>query len=152
MRVRIKGFRMKIIRTLISALLFSLLVSLLATTDRTLEALVRMDAILDKVAAEVTALTLAATNVRTPADAVVSIKRFSSIVVRLQNEFRLLGDAYADSLNASVLVDTADRYRRRMESLGKAYGRALGRFSPLIRTSAEFGSAFENVRRLGLIQ
>lgn len=141
---------MKIIRTLISALLFSLLVSLLVTTDRTLEALVRMDAILAEVAVEVRAL--AARNVRTVEEAVESVKRFSSIIVRLQNEFRLLGDAYADSLNASVLVDTADRYRRQMESLGKAYGRALGRFSPLIRSSAEFCSAFENVRRLGLIQ
>ncbi len=143
---------MKIIRVFTAVFFFSLLPSLASAADRTDEALSRIDVILNKAVTEVTALTLAVTNIRTPAEAVVSIDRFSSIISRMQNELRILGDEYAGSVDTKTVLGKTAEFRQRMQPVGKAYGQAIGRLPPAILNSDDFRSAFDKLRRLGLAQ
>jgi hypothetical protein len=126
--------------------------SLAKAADRTDEALTKIDVILEKAIDEVKILTIAATNIRTPAEAVVSLDRFSSIIDRMQNELRILGEEYAGSVNAKTVLGKTSEFSKRVQPVGKAYGQAIGRLPPAILNSDDFRSAFDKLRKLGLAQ
>lgn len=143
---------MKHIRLALAVVFFSILPNLVTAADRTDEALTRIDAILVKAVAEVQTLTQGVTNIRTPAEAVVSLDRFSSIVTRMQNELKLISDEFSGSVDTKTLLGKSAEFRQRMQPAGRAYGQAIGRLPPAILNSDDFRSAFDKLRKLGLAQ
>jgi len=143
---------MKRIRISAAILFVTFLPAILSAADRTDEAITRIDAVLIKAISEVQTLTQGVTNIRTPAEAVVSLDRFASVVTRMQNELKQISDEFSGSVDAKTLLGKSSGFRQRMQPAGRAYGQAIGRLPAAILNSDDFRSAYDKLRKLGLAQ